>query len=364
MLANGYEGCAHDLHAAMSYVDSQLALNGSTSDDIKKLFLGEGGEQNSDGDFTSALSYIYGTFQAYGMGGGDTSLGSLCDWMESLPTSTLTVPSATTTATATEGNEGGTVSRITGRRPVSGSGESLPNLMDELMQATSAPPTGWAPYVGNRAIAERLASWPQLTPLINSYASTECNSETGSESCDLGGRLIDPASISWTWQYCTQWGFFQTDNLSPDPTHGLLSIHQSLSYNQEVCNRQFPDAVANDLLPSSPATDKTNAQTGGWKIRPSNTYWSGGEFDPWRPLSPLSTEDFAPGFVTFRSDIPQCNRRITERELFGYIMKNAMHCFDFDTSFDEGETSRNLFKSALNEWLPCWQGKARRAWVA
>ncbi|OKL62228.1 hypothetical protein UA08_02156 [Talaromyces atroroseus] len=320
MVANGYEGCANDLHVAMGYVDSQLALNGSASDDVKKLFLGEGGEVNSDGDFTSALAYIYGTFQSYGMDGGDIGLGSLCDWMEAQPTSTRAASIATTTATTTKRSAEKPISRILGRHRVFVPENQVEDLMDKPipMQATPTPTSGWAPYIGNRAVAERLASWPQLIPLINSYADTECNTETGSDSCALGGRLTDAASISWTWQYCSQWGFFQSDNMFLDPTHGLLSTYQTLAYNQEVCNRQFPDAVDNGLLPASPATEETNVETGGWTIRPSNTYWSGGEFDPWRTLSPLSTESFAPDFVTFRSDIPQCNRETAEREIFGY----------------------------------------------
>lgn len=371
MVGNGYEGCAHDLHAAMRYIDSQLALNGSASDDIKQLFLGEGAEVNSDGDFTASLSYIYGTFQSYGMGGGDTGLGSLCDWMEELPTSTRSAlaSTGTSTATITKRNEEKTISRIIGRHRAAASmpedSNAQPTNSEASQTATPTPSTGWAPYIGDRAVAERFASWPQLIPLINAYADTDCDSEVVSDdsSCVLGGRLTDPATISWTWQYCSQWGFFQSDNISPDPTHSLLSSSQSLAYNQEVCNRQFPDALDKGLLPASPATEATNAETGGWTIRPSNTYWSGGEFDPWRTLSPLSTESFAPDFVTFRSDIPQCNRATAERELFGYVMQNAMHCFDFDMGFDEGDNSRNLFKRALNEWLSCWKAKARRTWV-
>ncbi|EED14230.1 serine peptidase, family S28, putative [Talaromyces stipitatus ATCC 10500] len=360
MVANGYEGCARDLHAALSYVDSQLALNGTASDDIKKLFLGEGGEVNSNGDFTAGLAYIYSTFQSYGMGGGDTGLGSLCDWMEAVPTGTGASPTATSTATATNRDENKPVSRIIVRR-IQNSPEEL---IDEPSPATATPWTGWAPFIGNRAVAERFASWPQLLPLINSYAATECSMKAGSHYCNLGGRLTDPASISWTWQYCSEWGFFQADNISPDPTHGLLSTYQSLAYNQEICYRQFPRALEKGVLPAVPATEKTNAKTGGWLIRPSNTYWSGGEFDPWQTLSPLSTENFAPDFVTFRSNIPQCNRKTAEREIFGYVMQNAMHCFDLNMRFQGGEASRDLFKSALKEWLPCWQGKARRAWAA
>ncbi|KAF3385804.1 putative extracellular serine carboxypeptidase [Talaromyces pinophilus] len=359
MVANGYEGCAHDLHAALSYVDSQLALNGTASDDVKKLFLGEGGEVNSNGDFTAALAYIYGTFQSYGTGGGDTGLGSLCDWLEAVPTATRASPTATSTATATKREQGKPVSRILGRRVRNAPEE----VADEPSAATSTPWTGWAPIIGHRAVTERFASWPELIPLINSYAATECDLQYGSEHCDLGGKLTDPASIAWTWQYCSQWGFFQADNITPNPTHGLLSTYQSLAYNQEICYRQFPGALEAGFLPSAPSTEATNDETGGWLIRPSNTYWSGGEFDPWRTLSPLSTESFAPDFVTFRSNIPQCNRETAEREIFGYVIPNAMHCFDFNMQFEGGEVSRNLFKSALNEWLPCWEGKAKRAWI-
>ncbi|QGA21468.1 hypothetical protein EYB26_009179 [Talaromyces marneffei] len=360
MVSNGYHGCAQDLHAAMSYVDSQLALDGIPSDDVKKLFLGEGGEINSNGDFTAALAYIYGTFQSYGMGGGELGLGSLCDWIEAVPRAIPASPTARPTATATKRDADKPISRILGRR--------APNTPEkranEPSEPTPTPWTGWAPFIGSRAVAERLASWPQLILLINSYAGTECDVQVGSDYCDLGGRLTDPASIAWTWQYCSQWGFFQSDNITPNPTHGLLSTYQSLAYNQEICHRQFPRAAEAGFLPGAPATEATNDDTGGWLIRPSNTYWSGGEFDPWRTLSPLSTENFAPDFVTFSSNIPQCNRETATREIFGYVMQNAMHCFDFNIQFEEGKVSRNLFKSALNEWLPCWGGRAKRAWVA
>ncbi|KAH8689890.1 putative serine peptidase, family S28 [Talaromyces proteolyticus] len=340
MVANGYQGCAHDLHAAMVYVDSQLARNGSASEAVKSLFLGEGGKRNSNGDFTSALGYIYGTFQAYGMGGGESSLGALCDWMEALPNASRANSSrAGRRNNSTESNNG-----------------TLP---------TSATSTGWAPFVGKKIVAERFASWPQLIPLINGYSSTECGKDVSDfESCDLGTRMDDSDSISWMWQYCSQFGFFQQDNINPNPTHGLLSTHQTLAYNQEVCNRQFPGAVENGLLPPSPAAEQTNQETGGWTIRPSNTYWSGGEFDPWRPLSPLSTEDFAPNFVTFRTNTPVCGRKTARRELFGYVMKNAMHCFDLNMRFEEGALSRGFFTDALREWLSCWKKQKRSVWIA
>ncbi|CRG88683.1 chlorohydrolase family protein [Talaromyces islandicus] len=343
MVGNGYEGCAHDLNAAMRYVDSQLARNGSASNAVKALFLGDGAVQNSDGDFTAALAYMYSTFQWYGMGGGEMGLGSLCDWLEAVPNAP-----PTPTATVSRAKR----SRDLGRRQGNDSMSASPNGT----LPTSAPSTGWAPFIGNKAVTERLAAWPQLVPVVNSYTGTDC-SKSGSDpgSCDLGARFSDPDGISWMWQYCSQFGFFQQDNIVPNASHALLSVHQTLAYSQEVCSRQFPGAIKSGALPASPAVEEMNKQTGGWTIRPSNTYWSGGEFDPWLTLSPLSTEAFAPNFVTFRTDVPRCNRKTAKRDLFGYVMKNAMHCFDFNMDFEEGAKSRAFFTKALKQWLPCWK---------
>ena len=103
-----------------------------------------------------------------------------------------------------------------------------------------------------------------------------------------------------------------------------------------------------------PDVDKANAFFGGWKIRPSNTYWSGGQFDPWRTLSPLSSESFAPN-ITLEQDIPDCGATSSSDTIFGYTMQNAEHAFDFRTTFPGGEQSRTFFTNALTKWLKCWK---------
>jgi hypothetical protein len=328
MVAYGYGGCAKDLHAAHAYIDHQLrrrdngTAEAASAAAVKKLFLGEGAENNTDAEFMAAIDMIYATFQSYGMDGGDEmGLGSLCDYMEQQQT--------------------------------------LPIINRTVALNMTAPTTtnGWAPYVGNKAVAERLASWPNLAPLVNSYTGLNCKGldSTRPTSCTLGRPITDPDSISWTWQYCTQWGFFQSDNLGP---HSILSRHESLEYNQLLCYRQFPGAVERGLLPILPDVEGINRETGGWTIRPSNTYWSGGEFDPWRTLSPLSTESFAPQGVNFTTaTIPKCGVQTAGNELFGYIMKDAEHCFDFNMHFAGGAVSRGNFVNALREWLPCFGKK-------
>jgi hypothetical protein len=304
MVANGYLNCTRDIKAALEYIDGQLS-NSTSAAKIKQLFFGEGAEVNSNGDFTSALAIIFTYWQSYGLGGGQASLGSFCEHMETDPET---------------------------NRP--------------------APAAGFAKFRGKKYAAERYASWPIFTQFANSLYETNCRKLETSEplSCILSPPATDPDAISWTWQYCTEWGYFQTDNFGP---HSLLSKYQTLTYAQDYCYRNFPEAVKQGLLPKKPQVEATNKETGGWSMRPSNVYWSGGQFDPWRTLSPLATDNSAP-HVTLTTDIPHCGEKTDKETLFGYIMPNAEHCFDFRTSFGPGSVSRGYFHEALTQWLGCF----------
>ncbi|KAJ5594618.1 uncharacterized protein N7459_000826 [Penicillium hispanicum] len=310
MVANGRLNCTRDIKAALQYIDSELGKNASSAAAIKRQFFGDGAETNSNGDFTAALAGIYGYFQAYGLGGGEGSLGDLCDHLE--------------------------------------------------MDAETLAPAGaqgFAPSRGKKYVAQRFASWPIFVELINFNYNTNCAQldETQPLSCVLNPKATDPDAISWAWQYCTEWGYYQSNNFGP---HSLLSRYQTLEYMQYTCNRQFPEAV-DGLLPKHPLARAMNHQTGGWTIRPSNVYWSGGQFDPWRTLSPLATERIAPQNVHFTTQIPKCNVETAADTLFGYIMANAEHCFDFQSGFAPGQVSRGYFHKALKEWLPCFQGDSQ-----
>jgi hypothetical protein len=147
-------------------------------------------------------------------------------------------------------------------------------------------------------------------------------------------------------------GFLQSSNLG---AHQLVSKYNSLTHQRDICHRQFPSAPRS-LLPDWPAVGKTNAHFGGWATRPSNVYWSGGEFDPWRTLSPLSSEGFAPHPELFQ-EAPKCGETTTREMIFGYVMKSAEHCFDFRTTFAGGAVSRKYFTDALSGWLKCFVPK-------
>jgi hypothetical protein len=57
--------------------------------------------------------------------------------------------------------------------------------------------------------------------------------------------------------------------------------------------------------------------------------------------------------------VPKCGVKTAEGEVFGFVLKDAEHCFDFRTvgvTVPDGEVSRGLFKGALREWLKCFGG--------
>ncbi|KAJ5299223.1 hypothetical protein N7476_010780 [Penicillium atrosanguineum] len=307
MVSNGYSNCTKDIKAGLEYIDGELSKNASSAAAIKKLVFGEGAEANNNGDFTAALAGLYGFFQAEGLGGGAGSLENFCHHLETDPVTLQT-----------------------------------------------AGPRGYAPYLGKEYVGKRLASWPAWKELANLNYDTNCGGLDDSQplSCKLNPKYTDVTDISWLWQVCTEWGYYQSNNFG---SHSLLSKYQTLKYNQDLCTRQFPEAVKKGIIPASPEVERMNKETGGWAMRPSNVYWSGGQFDPWRTLSVLATESFAPTGVAFTTEIPKCNVATGEDSVFGYIMQNAEHCFDMRSGFAPGKISRGYFKQALREWLPCFQ---------
>ncbi|KAL2796420.1 serine carboxypeptidase S28-domain-containing protein [Aspergillus keveii] len=309
MLANGYGNCARDIQAALEWIDEQLAQEEKAAA-VKQLFFGPGADANTNEEFTAALSGIYGYFQIHGFGGPVGSLDEFCSYLESDPET-----------------------------------------------GVSAGSEGLAPTRGNQFVAEHWAAWPVFTKVVNDNLFTNCRGTNKSAApiCELNNPPNEPDAIAWTWQYCSEWGFYQSNNVG---VGALLSKYQTLEYQQFQCNRLFPNALSSGILPQEPQVTALNAEYGGWTVRPSNVFWSSGEFDPWRTLGLFSTESFAPQGITVTTEIPQCGVETATDTVFGYIGANLYHCFDFRDS--QGATeSRNYFIQALRQWLPCFEKQKR-----
>ncbi|KAF4547744.1 Serine carboxypeptidase S28-like protein [Elsinoe fawcettii] len=186
----------------------------------------------------------------------------------------------------------------------------------------------------------------------------------------IGNGLSDPSQgFSWTYQYCSEYGYYQRGN--PENPRSIQSQFYDLDLFQGACNETFPDSN----LPPTPDVEKSN-KYGGWLANPPNTMFSTGQYDPWRSLSPTSLDSAigAPGRVS-DSRIPRCNESPDPSTVFGIEYRDMVHVSDlraltdledpyhqnFSTvgfaspiSVEPYYAGLGLFSSALEEWLPCF----------
>src|SRR5436305_1585571 len=100
----------------------------------------------------------------------------------------------------------------------------------------------------------------------------------------------------------------QSANIGPNQ---IISSFNTLKHQQEICYRQFPTGLASGYLPSAPQVHRTNHKFNGWRNsgRSPRVMYTGGQFDPWRTLSFLSTESFAPPNLKLTQAIPDCDAK-------------------------------------------------------
>ena len=85
-------------------------------------------------------------------------------------------------------------------------------------------------------------------------------------------------------------------------------------------------------------------------MRPSRTFWTAGQFDPWTALSPFSPDAKA----SIDRRVPGCSQDSSSKNpIFGYQLSNAEHCFDFNRSIVDTKATITLFTEALKKWLSC-----------
>ena len=178
----------------------------------------------------------------------------------------------------------------------------------------------------------------------------------------------DPiADMSWTWQYCSEYGYYQRGN--PNSSHTIQSRFISIESIQAECT----DAYA--YAPASPNVSASN-KYGGWHVNPANIMFSSGQFDPWRTLSPASEEGElgAPMRETVQ-DIPKCNEAPPDNQIFGIVHPGMVHVSDMRALLNTSDVHHQnfstvgfsspistepfyagteLFSMALDQWLPCF----------
>lgn len=143
---------------------------------------------------------------------------------------------------------------------------------------------GW----GNETLTNRMLN---LIGFINdSYVAScdttlnECYGNLNASATKYTDKSIDnQGSLSWAYQYCTEWGYIQTGSGVPADELPLQPRVLDLEYLTAVCRYAFN-------ITSPPDTDVIN-QYGGFNISYPRLAHIGGETDPWRAASPLATLD-------------------------------------------------------------------------
>ncbi|KAM0328804.1 hypothetical protein ACHAQA_005218 [Verticillium albo-atrum] len=119
---------------------------------------------------------------------------------------------------------------------------------------------------------------------------------------------------SWTWQVCTEWGYFQTGSGAPSTQQSLVSRLIDLNYTSIPCREAFN-------ITTLPDVDRINKH-GGFGITYPRLAIVDGEADPWRAATP------------HRIGLP--DRKSTTEEPFLLMGGGAVHHWDENGVAEEG----------------------------
>ncbi|RMZ68518.1 peptidase s28 [Pyrenophora seminiperda CCB06] len=319
LVSKGFGNCTQDIKAVMQYIDRILDSGDETAKSkLKERFLGASGTKNPDRSFAESFAGMYSNYQAHGVDGDGFALRGFCDHISTDP--------------ATPGH--------------------------------FAPKQGWAATKGIDWTLSRWTSYAPYIDSVNTYFATSCTGNATASDCTFLQTATDPGQITYLWQTCTQGGAFQPANIGPKQ---LLPKADTLENVMNQCKVVFPTAS----LPKFPRVDALNAYTGGWNIRPSNTFFTYGELEPWVPLGVLSKRKEAPKNVEISEVVPKCGVSGGDGKVFGMVLRDQEHCFDVTSRVVEGDAvrARGLVREALRAWLKCFVkgktgGMKERRWIA
>jgi hypothetical protein len=309
LVDHGYANCSRDLHALLEYIDEQLDHSESSAT-IKEQYLGAGAASVSNEDFAFAVLSLFMYFKGWGIEDGRPSVVALCDHLEYTPAINATTPEV-------------------------------------------APPDFHNPS----SLSDRLASWPEFLTHVNKIYKTSCDRSSASLSnnCNLSqGRITNETfADGWLWQQCTELGLFVAEEPS---TTSLTSKYVSLDHRINQCRDRFGMDSPTLLADITQAAERTNQQFGGKNMRPSNVFWTTGEYDTYRACSPLSRSEVENGIlsVAISQEIPACNVSTGHDSLFGLMLPGKGHCEVIARNSTEAMLGRRMFADALHEWLKCF----------
>lgn len=346
------KNCTADIQAVVKAIDCMFSAGGSESLDLKTMiYIGENFPNVVSGNASSILaaaaswtdfdvaalffgSEIFNTVQGFGV---HNTAQQFCDLMESfnaasyLSNSSLSSSDLATKFSVWLYNDGNATPSAEGVVA------SNPNNATEV---------GIAAYL--------YAVWfyqPIFIKLLEEWSTT-----SSSEYGDLH---------SWGWQVNTDIGLITGINTSSPLRLGSALLNVT-AMRRDGLAEYFPTYDIATTFPPVPDT-RYGASFGGWHMRPSNTMFTNGEFDPWRAYGLMSLEQESLGapLRTVTQTVPPCGQPPEGTDIFGLLYGGAVHGEDIElipglvTGSEEAQNppvkqGTALFVQAYNAWLPCF----------
>ncbi|GJN92935.1 hypothetical protein Rhopal_005978-T1 [Rhodotorula paludigena] len=242
--------CIDRLVGHTQLIDTVLALNSTLLTSSLKTYFGLP-NITSDADFVNALALPLGSWQARNW---DPKVGSkrfdlFCQYLtnETLPSASfdVAVPSFLSSA--------------------------APSLLPKDPRST-------------------LTSFSHYAEYVKAHIAVLCPPDVAQDDCfgtdEYGGDGLDEASWkSWSYQFCTEWGYFIGAPPSAD-TPSLVSRLLTPEYTGKICHKAFPPGKLN-RVPDLPDVDAIN-QYGSFNLLYPRLAFIDGSEDPWIYATPHS----------------------------------------------------------------------------
>lgn len=142
----------------------------------------------------------------------------------------------------------------------------------------------------SKDLCEKIATMPKDITDERFQKLHEFAVEMGHSPDDYATQILQEEEIhfdrnmrQWTYQVCTEVGYFQTPNME----HRLRSKHLNMGYWYEFCQRVFGPGI-------TPRVNYTNTQYGDTRMRGSNIIHTNGDEDPWKWATIRSTNESSP----------------------------------------------------------------------
>ncbi|CAG9854739.1 unnamed protein product [Phyllotreta striolata] len=171
---------------------------------------------------------------------------------------------------------------------------------------------------------DRLAAINDI--MMNIYGET-CNEYTYESYVGPMKNVSWEAETSrqWTYQSCTEFGFFQTSDYNIFGNNFRIDLYVNVC--KDLFGKQYTEKFMNDAI------DRTNTIYGGLDIKVSNVVFVHGSLDPWHKLGITQTRD---------KDAP------------AILIKGAAHCANVYNSMRIDSPELRAARVEIRDYIAVW----------